>query len=312
MRGWAGLRAGPPGGALRPARGPAAPGGTPDSAVEISHLTFQYSGASAPALRDVNLTIRRGEIALLIGPTGAGKSTLYLCLNGLIPNLIRGRMSGSVRVAGFDTAEHGIAEMAQRVGLVFQDPEIQIFSLTVEDELAFGPENLGLPKEEIRRRVREAAATVRLEDLMQREPARLSGGQQQTVAIGSVWSMLPDVLILDEPTSNLDPAGSERVLRLIQQLNSEYGKTILIAEHKIDEVAELANQVFVMHQGQIVLDGTARDVFGQPEALHALGLVAPAPAELAHRLESQGFDFGGRLPLTASELLAALGRADGG
>src|SRR5258708_37520475 len=126
----------------------------PTNAIEIEGLTFQYSGAPAPTLHDVNLTFRAGEIALLVGPTGAGKSTLYMCLNGLIPNLIAGRMSGRVVVAGIDTAEHSVAEMAQKGGLVFQDPEVQIFSLTDEDELAFWPENLGLPKDEIMRRVR--------------------------------------------------------------------------------------------------------------------------------------------------------------
>jgi len=279
-----------------------------DYTVEIEHLTFQYRGAAEPALRDINLTLRRGEIALLIGPTGAGKSTLYQCLNGLIPNLIAGQMSGRVVVAGMDTAEHSIPELAQKVGLVFQDPEVQIFSLTVEDELAFGPENLGLPKDEILRRVDHAATTIQLQDLMAREPARLSGGQQQTVAIGSVWSMLPEVVILDEPTSNLDPEGSERVLALIQQLKREHGKTILIAEHKIDEVAQLADHVFVMQQGRVVLDGSPREVFGQPERLHAVGLVAPVATELLYRLEASGWSLDGPLPLTVAEGLAMLKR----
>ena len=279
-----------------------------DFAIEIEHLTFQYAGAAAPALRDINLTFRRGEIAFLLGPTGAGKSTLYLCLNGLIPNLIAGQMSGRVVVAGMDTAEHGIPELAQKVGLVFQDPEVQIFSLTVEDELAFGPENLGLPTAEIMRRVQQAATAVQLQDLLAREPARLSGGQQQTVAVGSVWSMLPEVVILDEPTSNLDPEGSQRVLGLIQQLNHEYGKTILIAEHKIDEVAQLADHVFVMQQGQIALDGSPREVFGQPDRLHALGLVAPAATELMFRLQANGWSLGEPLPLTTADGLSALRR----
>ena len=280
----------------------------PPPAVEIQQLTFQYSGAAEPSLRDVNLTIAAGEIALLVGPTGAGKSTLYLALTGLIPNLIRGTMAGRVSIAGMDTEAHSIPDLAQKVGIVFQDPETQLFALTVEDELAFGPENLGLPKAEIIRRIREAATIVQLETLLEREPARLSGGQQQTVAIGSVWSMLPEVIILDEPTSNLDPAGSERVLGLVQRLSRDYGKTILIAEHKLDEVVGLADHVLVMGAGRIVLDGSPREIFGAPARLHALGLAAPAVTELAYRLQAQGIDLGEPLPLTVAEGVAALNR----
>ncbi len=277
-----------------------------ENAVEINNLTFKYSASGQPVLSDINLSFRKGEVALLIGPTGAGKSTLYMCLNGLIPNLIHGYMSGEVIVDGKNTAEHSIADLAQTVGIVFQDPEIQIFSLTVEEELAFGPENLGLPKDEIRHRVAQAASYIGLKDLLEREPAKLSGGQQQTVAIGSIWSMLPEVMILDEPTSNLDPIGSQRVLDLIKKLNHEYGKTILIAEHKIDEVATIADHVFVMHQGQILFNGTLQDVFGQPEKLHELGLVSPVATELAYHLQIQGVDFGERLPLTIEDGIDAI------
>ncbi len=272
-----------------------------DNILEVDNLSFRYTGADEPTLRNVNLNIRKGEITLLIGPTGAGKSTLYLCLNGLIPNLIRGHFTGTVLLAELNTAEHSVPELAQKVGIVFQDPEVQLFSLTVEDELAFGPENLGLPRETILQRMKDAATTVHLTHLLEREPARLSGGQQQTVAIGSVWSMLPDVLIMDEPTSNLDPEGGLHVLSLIQKLNRDYGKTILIAEHKIDEVAHLADHVLVMSAGKIVMDGTPREVFSQLDELHALGLVGPIAAELAYKLRQQGVAWDGPLPLTMDE-----------
>lgn len=278
-----------------------------EKAVEINNLSFTYAGAREPTLRDINLVFYKGQISMLIGPTGAGKSTFYMCLNGLIPNLIRGRMSGGVVIAGLKTSEHSIPELAQKVGIVFQNPEIQMFSLTVKEELAFGPENLGLPKEEILERVDEAVRTIRLEELLEREPARLSGGQQQTVAIGSIWSMLPEVLILDEPTSDLDPASSLRVLNLIRRLNRDYGKTILIAEHKIDEVARFADRVFVMHHGQILLEGTPREVFSQVETLHKIGLAAPAPTELAYRLKLKGLPIES-LPLTVEECVEVLGK----
>ena len=145
------------------------------NAVEIENLDFCYQGTRQPALRSVNLTIRRGEVSMLIGPTGAGKSTLYMCLNGLIPHLIQGRMSGRVTILGADTYQHSIASLSQKVGIVFQNPEVQLFSLTVHDELAFGPENLALTRDEIFRRIDRAVTAISLTDLLEREPARLSG-----------------------------------------------------------------------------------------------------------------------------------------
>lgn len=271
-------------------------------AVEIDKLTFAYAGARRPSLRNVNLRFRRGETTALIGPTGAGKSTLYGCLMGLIPHVLPGRMAGRVIVDGMDTRTHTIPELAQHIGIVFQDPEMQIFCLTVEEELAFGPENLGLPPAEIRARIREATRIIELGDLLEREPATLSGGQKQQVAIGAVWTMLPDVLIMDEPTSNLDPEGSIRVLELVRRLNREYGKTILIAEHKIDDVAKFADSVFVLHDGQVMMDGSVRDVFCRTDELHSVGLVAPSVTELAHRLRGASVPIE-QLPITMEEAI---------
>ena len=276
----------------------------PEPIVAVEELTFFYSGAKEPALLDINLSIQRGEIALLIGATGAGKSTLYMCLNGLIPHLVPGRVGGRVFIDGSDTRDHTIPELAQRVGFVFQSPDVQLFSHSVREELAFGPENLGLPVSEILRRIQLAATTIGIEDLMEREPAYLSGGQQQSVAIGAIWAMLPDILILDEPTSNLDPQGSQRVLNLIQALNQEHGKTVLIAEHKIDEVARFADSIFVMHEGRIALQGKPRRIFSQTEKLHQLGLVAPTVTEVAQELSKYGYTFD-RWPLTVEEGILA-------
>ena len=277
----------------------------PEPIVAVEELTFFYSGAKEPALLDINLSIQRGEIALLIGATGAGKSTLYMCLNGLIPHLVPGRVGGRVFIDGSDTRDHTIPELAQRVGFVFQSPDVQLFSHSVREELAFGPENLGLPVSEILRRIQLAATAIGIEDLMEREPAYLSGGQQQSVAIGAIWAMLPDILILDEPTSNLDPQGSQRVLNLIQALNQEHGKTVLIAEHKIDEVARFADSIFVMHEGRIALQGKPRRIFSQTEKLHQLGLVAPTVTEVAQELSKHGYTFD-RWPLTVEEGILAI------
>jgi energy-coupling factor transport system ATP-binding protein len=272
----------------------------PDPAVLVEDLSFRYSGGTEPVLRKVNLDIPQGALVLLVGATGAGKSTLYMTLNGLIPHMVRGRMAGRVRVAGMDTLEHSIPELAQRVGIVFQDPEVQLFALTVEEELAFGPENLGLPAGEIRRRVADAATVIGLEDLITREPARLSGGQQQSVAMGSIWTMLPDILILDEPTSNLDPESSQRVLELVLMLNRDYGKTILLAEHKLDLVADIADQVVVLSKGEVILTGTPLEVFSQVETLLSMGMAPPQVTLLGYELRRRGAPIQ-RLPLTVEE-----------
>lgn len=274
--------------------------------VVVEELTFFYSGTKEPALSDINLTFQRGEIALLIGATGAGKSTLYMCLNGLIPHLVPGRVGGRVLVDGTATSDQTISELAQKVGFVFQSPDVQLFSHTVREELAFGPENLGLAKSEILRRIQLAAKTVGIRELLEREPAYLSGGQQQSVAIGAIWAMLPEILILDEPTSNLDPQGSRRVLELIRALNTEHGKTILIAEHKIDLAAHFADSVLVMHEGRIEMQGEPRQVFSQIEELHQMGLVAPTAAEVAFELSKYGYTFDS-WPLTAEEGIQAFG-----
>ena len=274
--------------------------------VVVEDLTFFYSGSKEPALQDVNLTFHRGEIALLVGATGSGKSTLYMCLNGLIPHLVPGRVGGRVLIDGSPTSERSISELAQEVGFVFQSPDVQLFSHTVREELAFGPENLGLTVPEILRRIQLAATTIGISDLLEREPAYLSGGQQQSVAIGAIWAMLPEILIMDEPTSNLDPRSSRRVLDLIRALNTEHGKTILIAEHKIDAVAHLADSILVMHEGRIVMQGEPRQVFSQNEELHQLGLVAPTAAEVAFQLSKYGYSFD-CWPLTAEEGIQAFG-----
>ena len=274
--------------------------------VVVEELTFFYSGTKEPALSDINLTFQRGEIALLIGATGAGKSTLYMCLNGLIPHLVPGRVGGRVLIEGTATSEQTISELAQKVGFVFQSPDVQLFSHTVREELAFGPENLGLTKPEILRRIQLAAKTIGIEELLEREPAYLSGGQQQSVAIGAIWAMLPEILILDEPTSNLDPQSSRRVLELIRSLNTEHGKTILIAEHKIDAAAHFADSVLVMHEGRIEMQGEPRQVFSQTGELHQMGLVAPTAAEVAFELSKYGYSFDS-WPLTIEEGIQAFG-----
>ena len=275
-------------------------------AVVVDNLSFTYAGSVEPALSNVNLRIRKGEVVLLVGLTAAGKSTLYLALSGLIPHVVKGVMTGTVTIGGLDTADTPLPSLSEHVGLVLQDPGMQLFSLSVEDELAFGPENLGVAPDEIRRRVDEAVKVVGLEGLLQMEPGKLSGGQQQSVAVGAIWAMLPDVLVLDEPTSNLDPVGSRRALRLVQELSQRWGKTVLIAEHKIDAITPFADRVLIMENGSIVEDGTPAEVFGDRNLQTSHGVQPPITCQVAHLLSALQLEWDGPLPLTVTRAAAIL------
>ncbi len=221
--------------------------------IEIKDLTYTYPGKSIATLRNVNIDIPKGEFVLLTGPTGCGKSTLLKTINGLIPHLIGGKMEGKVEVAGLDTRKADVSSLSQIAGMIFQSPDDQIFSTVVQDEVAFGPENLALPGYMIRKRVDEALDTVGLDNFHCRATHMLSGGQKQRLAIASVMSMAPKVLLLDEPFAQLDPQGTSEVLSTIRELN-ENGMTVILVEHRIYEVAHVVSRVMVMDNGGIVLD----------------------------------------------------------
>lgn len=257
-----------------------------DPAIEIHDLKVSYSGRSRPTLEGLSLRIEPGEFVLLTGPTGCGKSTLLKTINGLIPHVIEGTIEGRVVVDGTETRHAPMSALSQKVGLVFQNPEDQIFSTMVLDEVAFGPENLALPREEIRRRVETALEAVGLEGLDDRTTQMLSGGQKQRLAIGSVLSMAPDILLLDEPFAQLDPRGTREVLEVVRKLNAQ-GMTVILVEHRIHEVIDVAGRVVVMDRGRIVLDGEPRRVFEKSERLHRLGIRIPDSVELSWKM---GFD----------------------
>ena len=260
--------------------------------IVIEHLNYVYMTGGpyeTKALSDVNLTIHDGEFIGLIGHTGSGKSTLVQHLNGLIMPT-----SGRVLVDGMDLADKGTDRRAvrQRVGLVFQYPENQLFEETVEKDIAFGPRNLGLDDAEVSRRVREAMAKVALdyERLKDRSVFELSGGQMRRVAIAGVLAMEPQVLVLDEPCAGLDPRGREEILGLIKRLHEEAGTTIVMVSHSMDDVASLAERVIVMNHGELVMDGAPRDVFACGEELRGMGLDVPQAVQLADKLRERGFD----------------------
>lgn len=260
--------------------------------IVIEHLNYVYMSGGpyeTKALSDVNLTLRDGEFVGLIGHTGSGKSTLVQHLNGLIMPT-----SGRVLVDGMDLHDKATDRRAirQRVGLVFQYPENQLFEETVEKDIAFGPKNLGLDDAEIDRRVKDAMRRVALDynRLHARSVFELSGGQMRRVAIAGVLAMEPQVLVLDEPCAGLDPRGREEILGLIRRLHEEAGTTIVMVSHSMDDVASLAERVIVMNHGEVAMDGTPRDVFACGEELRGMGLDVPQAVQLAEKLRARGFD----------------------
>jgi energy-coupling factor transport system ATP-binding protein len=259
--------------------------------IEIEHLTYTYPGAAAPALRDVSLEVAAGEFVLVVGESGAGKSTLLRVLNGLVPHFYGGTIAGRVRVAGHDPVAEGPGALSRVVGMVFQDPEAQMVTDTVEDELAFALENAGLPPDRMRKRVAEVLDQLGLEGLRGRRVSSLSGGERQRVAIGAVLTLQPQVLVLDEPTSQLDPQGAEEVLDTLVKLNKDLGLTILLAEHRLERV--------VQHVDRIIYLPPAADraplIDGDPRAVQAQIPLVPPLAAVARLLDWHP------LPLTIKE-----------
>jgi len=256
------------------------------------------------ALRGIDLQVERGEFIVIMGPTGAGKSTLCLALKGIVPHLTGGLFGGRVIVAGLDTRQHSVADLSQRVGLVFQDPESQLFNTTVEQEVAFGPESLGLPPREIADRVGWALEVVRMTEYRRRSPFQLSGGQQQRVAIAAVLAMRPQVLIMDEPTAGLDPVGKREVFAVVEGLRRRGDMAIIIVEGEAERAAEFADRVLILDRGTIALQGQPREVFSQVDRLLSLGVDVPQVSELANLFNARhGTSF---QPLTREEALRDL------
>jgi len=269
------------------------------SIIEIKGLTYTYPGASKQSLRDVNLTVEKGEFAILTGPSGCGKTTLCRCFNGLIPHFYSGELKGSIQVAELNVGEHTIGEMAKHVGLVFQNPENQLFALSVEKDVAFGLENLGMPREQMRERVNWALKMTGIEDLRERAPHELSGGQQQRAAIASVLAMQPEIIVFDEPTSFLDPLGAQKIFEVISHLNKRLGITVILVEHRLDLAAKYANHVIIMDEGRIALDGEPRDIFNSEQAW-LLGVGIPKAVRLWRLLEESGITLKG-IPINSDE-----------
>lgn len=273
-------------------------------AIEAKKLSFTYAGAEKPSMEDVNLSIEKGDFVILTGPSGCGKTTLCRCLNGLIPNFYSGELRGDLLVDGLNVDGRSTAELATHVGFVFQNPENQLFSLSVERDVAFGLENLGVAKEEAIERVNWAMKATGIFGLRNKAPYELSGGQQQRAAIAGVLAMRPSVLVLDEPTSFLDPKSAEEIVEIIAKLSRELQLTTLLVEHRLDVVSRYANRVVVMDNGKIALDGTPREVYNDEARLIGIGL--PKVTMLFHLLRKDGFDVNN--PITVEEATVELKR----
>ena len=222
--------------------------------IEIENLHFTYPSRNTPTLRGIDARVDPQAFILLTGPTGCGKSTLLRTLNGLIPYASGGKLSGSVCVNGASVAKQPIAVTCQQVGLLFQNPEEQLFCIIVEDEIAFGLENLGLPSHEIDRRIDSALTQVGLAGFRHRQIASLSSGQKQRVALACVCAMQPQILLLDEPTSYLDPQATHDILEIIRDLNRKLGITVIVAGHQVNEISPLCSRVWLMDDGELVSD----------------------------------------------------------
>ena len=277
----------------------------PEPIAVFEDVSYMYPGAARLALKDISLEIQAGEFLGLIGPTGAGKTTLCLTLNGIVPQFYGGRFFGRVTVAGLDTIEHPVSRLARHVSEVFQDPETQLIATSVENEIAFALENICLPREEMQARIPQVLEAVRLDGMEHRHPHELSGGQKQRLAIAAGLAMRPDLLVLDEPTSQLDPVGRQEVFAVLRELNRELGVTILMASHSAEEMAEHADRIMLLSEGEAVALGTPDDIYGDVERLQALGLRPPQVARTFHLINRAGYPLP-QIPVRLSDGLAAL------
>ena len=281
------------------------------SYIEIKNLNFSYRDDEKPltVLRDVSLNIEKGEYVAIVGHNGSGKSTLAKLLNLVIDDYEG--FEGSITVDGKeitspDMSEDDVYELRKKIGMVFQNPDNQLVATIVEEDVAFGPENLGLPREEIRRRVDDALATVGMTKYAKHEPHRLSGGQKQRIAIAGIIAMKPECMIFDESTAMLDPLGRKEVVETMEKLNREDGKTVITITHYMDEAVR-ADRVIVIDDGRIVLDGKPGEIFAKDKILRECGLDLPLCADLLLRLRKRGFELSGEIntPEQCAETIAA-------
>ena len=254
------------------------------SVIKVENLTVQYLGEETNALDGVSLEIEKGEFVALLGAHGAGKTTLCLSLNGIVPNMISADMYGAIEVLGEIPPKIPVRQLATKVGSIFDNPEFQMSQLTVFEEVALGLQNLGVEKSTIEKNISESLKLVGLEGFEDRSPFEISGGQQQRLAMASALAMKPEILILDEPTSNLDPIGKEEVFSVTRKLNQEEGMTVIIAEHEVEVIADFADKLVLLEEGRINEIGTPQEIFPKfVDNQENVGVRVPQVTELASK-----------------------------
>jgi len=273
--------------------------------IVVKDLTFTYLGSKKPSISDLTFSVDEGQFVILTGPSGCGKTSVCRCLNGLIPHFYSGELEGDVTVCGLSIREKSTSELARKVGFVFQNPENQLFSLSVERDVAFGPENLGLPRSETRKRVDWALEVTGISGLRYRAPYELSGGQQQRAAIAAVLAMKPEVMVLDEPTSFLDPKSAVDILKVVHDLNKTLGMIIILVEHRLDLASQYADRVIIMDKGETILDGKPSEVLGEKARLIGVGI--PRITLLAQLLQKDGLSFTS-IPISVEDASVAIRR----
>lgn len=256
--------------------------------IEIRDLSFTYRESSQPTVRNINLSIPDGQFVGITGAAGSGKSTLTYAFNGIIPHCYPGEFYGAVLIDGHDTVDTSLTDISRMVGSVCQDIDSQMVSSVVEDELLYGLENFAIPKEEVEPRLEEALRAMGIEDLRDRTIASLSGGQKQKVAVASILALRPKVLVLDEPTAELDPASSQAVFELLRRYAREHGTTVIVVEQKIALLSEYADRLIIVKEGQLLFDDSPAAVLEHAEELLAEGINCPRSTSLANRLRKLG------------------------
>lgn len=275
--------------------------------IEINDYSFRYQNSKTLAVEHISFSVHKGEFLAMIGPTGAGKTTVCRSIMRLIPEIYGGKSWGSIRIKGKDVSEYEPADISSFVGYVHQDAESQILMTNVEKEIAFPLENMGIPRKEMKERVDRALELVHLEDYRSRHPYYLSGGQRQRVVLATALAMDPEVLILDESVSEIDPLGAEEITTVAKELNA-IGKTIVFIEHNMEEVAKFADNIVVLDQGRMVAQGTTQGVLSDMELLERLDMFPPEVTQLFSELKKRGVPLTEEIPITLEDAQRQLAR----
>jgi len=271
------------------------------SIIQFNNFSFRYKGNNEYALEDINLQIEEDKFILLAGETGSGKTSLIRCMNGLIPQFYAGFYKGSAEVSGNSTISTSIADLSTIVGIVFQNPENQLVSMNVEHELVFGLENLGIPKDEIKKKIEEIIELTEIEHLLEKAPHEMSGGEQQRVAIASVLALEPKILILDEPTANLDPFFARKIMDLLKKVQAEKKITIIISEHRMDLVMPLVDEIILIKEGRILAHDKKEKVIVS-DHFRTLNINKPVIYSIFKQLKFQG-QLGSKYPISVEEAI---------